>query len=110
MECMNTPVFQSQPAVPAPGEPEQARIVTAPVYPNAARALEDWESLRGRVPASLVVLRMVAAPVVDRASGHRAGLRGFRLVSDGCGPVELVTTQVKAMNAAAAARPVSIPA
>lgn len=100
---MSTSPFILQPTVPAPGEPQRARIVTEPIYPNATAALAAWEALRGSVPANLVTLRMVAAPVVDRASGYRAGLRGFRLLSDGAAPVERVRAQVEAMNAAAAA-------
>lgn len=103
MGCMSAPVFQLQLTTPAPGEPQRARIVTGPIYPNAGAALSAWESLRGSVPAGTTVLRMVAAPVLNRSSGPRAGLIGFRLLSDGAAPVELVRTQVESMNAAAAA-------
>lgn len=103
MECMTTALFLLQSTIPAPGEPQRARIVTDPIYPNAAIALASWENLRSGVPAHLVVLRMIAAPVLDRSSGYHSGLRGFRLLSDGQPPVEQVRAQVEAMNAAAAA-------
>lgn len=103
MGSMRAPAFQLQLTTPAPGEPQRARIVTDPDYPNAGAALADWERLRASVPASLVALRMVASPVVDRAAGLGAGLRGFRLVSDGAAQMERVAAQVAAMNAAAAA-------
>lgn len=101
MEGMTTAPFILQPTVPAPGEAQRARIVTAPIYSNAAAALAAWETLRAGVPAHVTALRMVAAPVLDRASGPRSGLRGFRLVSDGYASVEVVKAQVESMNSAA---------
>lgn len=59
---MTTAPFILQPTIPAPGEPQRARIVTDPIYSNAAAALAAWEALHGSVPANLVALQMIAAP------------------------------------------------
>jgi hypothetical protein len=97
------PVHPSAQRPPLPGNCNEYSIVTEPICPNVAAALASWGVLRGGVPANLVALRMVAAPVVDRSSGYHSGPRGFRLLSDGSAPVEQLRAQVEAKNAATAA-------